>query len=106
MSFERPTMTIPSSTKLSKPQLKLLSEIVELTDDGFIYLTHPHHKRVRTLRALERRDLITLRPPPGGVGTIAAPTPHGRFTLHKLQASKDTEVKFREVQALLNQLLG
>jgi hypothetical protein len=80
-------MTIRSALKVSQVQINLLSEIAELTDEGFIYSTTIHDKRLRTLKALERRGLLLL-------DTVELtrnqfirvhPTPHGREMLHYLK---------------------
>lgn len=80
-------MTLRSSLKVSQVQINALSEIVELTDEGFNYTFYTHDKRLRTMKALERRGLVLIETIEGTRFnfTRVHPTPHGREMLHYLK---------------------
>lgn len=80
-------MALRSALKVSQVQITTLSEIVELTDEGFIYTIYTHDKRFRTLKALERRRLLLLEVMAGTRGNFIRihPTPYGRAMLHYLK---------------------
>ena len=74
-------MTTLVHPRLSAPQFKALDELCEFVDDGYLYVIGTKHRRMRSFKALERRELVELVPN-HPLRVRIFPTEAGRSTLY------------------------